>query len=129
MFLFILGLILMLGAVIVLCLGSQNELVQEIVPSYGLIFEGEMSRVFLTTDTQFCPNQIQTFYDSVDIIFHDCETTPFKSGVHAHFTDLATLDEKTKKKMWLTHYADGDKPDAEEAVFAGYVAKGQVFNL
>jgi len=100
-----------------------------IVPSYGLIWEGDNRKIFLTTDTQFCPNQIQTFYDDVDIVFHDCETSPFKSSVHAHFTELATLDEKTKKKMWLTHYADGDKPDAEEAGFAGYVVKGQVFIL
>jgi len=100
-----------------------------IVPSYGLIWKGNKKKVFLTTDTQFCPNQIQTFYDSVDVIFHDCETTPFKSGVHAHFKDLKTLDEETKSKMWLTHYSDGDKPDAEKAGFAGYVEKGQVFIL
>jgi len=31
--------------------------------------------------------------------------------------------------MWLDHYADGEKPDAEEAGFAGYVVKGQVFNI
>jgi len=100
-----------------------------IVPSYGLIWQGDKKRIFLTTDTQFCPNQIQTFYDDVDVIFHDCETTPFKSGVHAHFTDLNTLDAKTKKKMWLDHYSDGEKPDAKEAGFAGYVKKGQVFNI
>ena len=46
-----------------------------------------------------------------DIIFHDCETLPFKSGVHAHYEDLKTLDDKTRKKMWLYHYQDNGNSD------------------
>jgi len=60
--------------------------------------------VFFTTDTQFCPNQISDFYARADIIFHDCETSPFKSGVHAHYSELATLSREAKEKMVLYHY-------------------------
>lgn len=60
--------------------------------------------VFFTTDTQFCPNQISDFYAKSDLIFHDCETSPFKSGVHAHYSELVTLDQEVKNKMVLYHY-------------------------
>lgn len=88
----------------------------EIVPSYGLLIQEFKvdektgwkipigQKVFITTDTQFCPNQIQSFYEMSDVIIHDCETSPFKSGVHAHSTELVKLAESTKKKMRLVHY-------------------------
>jgi ribonuclease BN (tRNA processing enzyme) len=84
--------------------------------------------VFFSTDTQFCPNQIRDFYDRADIIFHDCETG-FKSGVHAHYDDLKTLDTDTKNKMWLYHYQQNPKQNAVEDGFAGFVQKGQIFDI
>ena len=101
----------------------------EVVPSYGLLFEIGGTKYFLTTDTQHCPNQIQTFYDWADVIWHDCETSPFPSGVHAHYTELLTLDEATRAKMWLYHYHPGKKADAVAEGFAGWVNKGQTFEL
>jgi len=101
-----------------------------IVNSYGLMFKGDNDKtVFITTDTQFAPSQLTTFYDQADIIFHDCETSPFKSGVHAHYDELMTLDVKTKKKLNLYHYQDGDKPDAKKDGFGGWCKKGQSFEL
>jgi hypothetical protein len=41
-----------------------------------------------------------------DVIIQDCETSPFKSGVHAHYEDLKTLPENVKQKMILVHYQD-----------------------
>ncbi len=106
----------------------------EVVPSYGLIFQDRNGKkVFVTTDTQFAPHQIKDFYGAADLIFHDCETSPFKSGIHAHYEDLRTLPEETKKKMWLYHYNDvqvgGKLPDAVGDGFAGFVQQGQVFDL
>lgn len=101
----------------------------DIVPSYGLMFEISGKTYFITTDTQFNPNQIRDFYNMSDVIFQDCETAPNKSGVHAHYTELVTLDDETRKKMWLYHYHDGDKPDCEKDGFQGWVKNGQVFNL
>jgi hypothetical protein len=78
-----------------------------IVPSYGLMIHAFDSRkIYFTSDAQFNPNQIKDFYRLADIIIQDCETTPFKSGVHAHYQELKTLDKKIKNKMWLWHYSD-----------------------
>jgi hypothetical protein len=42
-----------------------------------------------------------------------CETSPYKSGVHANYEELKTLDDKTKKKMALIHYQDNIMEDEE----------------
>jgi ribonuclease BN (tRNA processing enzyme) len=114
--------------------------------SFGLMIEvpeelvspgGEGRRLFYTSDTQFCPHQIQCFYNMADKIIHDCETTKgFKSKVHAHWDDLCTLDAKTKRKMHLVHYqpdnslgAVGRMDKAVKAGFAGFVEKGDSFDL
>lgn len=88
-------------------------------------------KVYITTDTQFAPYQLKRFYDEADVIFHDCETLPFKSGVHAHFLDLKTgLDEKTRPKTWFYHNAPNPPhEEAKAAGFKGFVAAGQVFEF
>src|ERR1035437_3365232 len=115
--------------------GLQFQLVQvvhimngfDIVPSYGLLFKINGKTVFWTSDTQFAPAQLVKFYDMADIIFQDCETSQYKSGVHAHYSMLSTLDKKIKEKMWLYHYQPGPKPSAEKDGFAGFITRGQVF--
>jgi ribonuclease BN (tRNA processing enzyme) len=79
-----------------------------IVPSYGLMIHDPdtRKRVFVTGDTQFNPNQIIDFYKQADLIVQDCETTPYKSGVHANYSELKTLPAEIKAKMLLTHYGD-----------------------
>jgi ribonuclease BN (tRNA processing enzyme) len=76
------------------------------------------------------------FYKSADHIVHDCECTPFKSGVHAHFDDLATLAPEVKAKMLLVHYQDVvlDKQDewdqkAKDAGFIGFARPGSKVEL
>lgn len=116
--------------------GVDFQLVQAIhimsgfhlVPSFGLMFTVNDITTFLTTDTQFSPTQITDFYNMADIIFHDCETAQYKSGVHAHYESLQTLPAEVKKKMWLYHYQDGPLPDARADGFLGFVKKGQVFD-
>jgi ribonuclease BN (tRNA processing enzyme) len=106
-----------------------------IVPSYGLMLDLPGGyKVYLTTDCQFCPSQIMDFYKQADLIVQDCETT-FKSGVHAHYTDLVTLPTEIKKKMLLVHYGDNIVGDdgkvnsewsnkAETDGFCGFPYKG-----
>jgi ribonuclease BN (tRNA processing enzyme) len=105
----------------------------EIVPSYGLIMRVDTNpnagEVFLTTDTQFAPNQIMDFYRRASVIFQDCETSNYKSGVHAHYTELVTLPDDIRRKMWLYHYQDGTLPDAKKDGFAGFVERGQTFEF
>lgn len=101
--------------------------------SFGLLisdFEGEGKKVFITTDTQFAPRQLPKFYDQADIIFHDCETSPFKSNVHAHYDDLKTLDPKHKSKMWLYHYNQmNPSQDTKSDGFMGFVPPGRIFTV
>lgn len=112
----------------------------EVVPSYGLMIqtedtEGDVREAFLTTDTQFCPRQIEDFYKRAWIIFQDCEAASYKSGVHAHYEDLRTLAPEIKSKMWLYHYPDAVNADdtwekkASDDGFAGFVKKGQSFDI
>ena len=93
-----------------------------IVPTFGLMVTTLLGyKIYFTTDTQFCPDQIMCFYKEADLIIQDCETTPFESKVHANFKKLQTLPPEIKKKMWLTHYQEGF-PTIE---FMGFLDKGQ----
>lgn len=101
----------------------------ELMPCYGLIFQYKGTTIFFTSDTQCSPTQLIDFYHQADIIFHDCETTSFKSGVHAHYTELLSIPKEIRQKMWLYHYSDGQLPDAQADGFLGFVKKGQVFDF
>lgn len=101
----------------------------ELMPSFGLMFELCGKKIYYTSDTQFCPNQLHDFYKMADIIYHDTETAPFFSGVHAHYKELVTLPPEIKGKMWLYHYQMGTLPDAAADGFMGFVKKGQSFEF
>ncbi len=100
--------------------------------SYGLIMEdvahgGPM--VFFTTDTQFQPGLIQEIAPRAALIFHDCETSPFKSIVHTHYDDLLGLPETIRGKIWLYHYQPCPTQRPEQDGFKGFVSRGRVFSL
>lgn len=97
--------------------------------SFGLLFEINGIKIFITTDTQFAPNQLLDFYKMSDIIFHDCEIIPVMSGVHAHYSELSRLPEEIKAKMWLYHYNPEPLPDAVGDGFRGFVEPGQIFDF
>lgn len=108
------------------------------VKSFGLMItlpsqaqEGStIKKVFITSDTQYAPSQLNDFINSADVVFHDCETAKYKSGVHAHYSDLIQLPENIKSKMWLYHYNNVDGlPDAVSDGFKGFVRKGQSFGF
>jgi len=99
--------------------------------SYGLIIEeqGGVTSVFITSDTQFQPKLISETAEKVDIIFHDCETSPCRTGVHAHYEELCTLPEEVKRKIWLYHYQPDPVYSPEADGFRGFVIKGQEFEM
>ncbi|MBF0093670.1 MAG: ribonuclease Z [Alphaproteobacteria bacterium] len=97
------------------------------LPTNGLRFLMNGKTILLTADTQHTPNKLAAQYASADIIFHDCETSVFPSGVHAHYRDLRTLPEEFRSRMWLYHFQAGPLPDAAADGFLGFVTKGQVF--
>ena len=98
--------------------------------SYGLIVEppGDPGHsVFISTDTQFQPAVIEAMAAKVAVLFHDCETSPFKSTVHSHYDDLRTLPAWVKAKTWLYHYNPAPACDPSADGFLGFVRKGQTF--
>ncbi|NJL10861.1 MAG: MBL fold metallo-hydrolase [Calothrix sp. SM1_7_51] len=100
-----------------------------IMPSYGLFFDVNGIKIFLTTDTQLGFEQLQHYYERADIIFQDCETSQFPSNIHASYEQLLNLPAKIKNKMWLYHYSPGSLPNASEDGFCGFVTRGQSFEL
>lgn len=92
--------------------------------SYGLMIYVGGRRVYLTTDTQFAPNQIMRFWQEADVILQDCESGP-KSGVHAHYDELKSLPPEIRAKMWLYHYSLGarEKYDPVADGFRGFLRK------
>ena len=88
------------------------------IPSFGIVCK--KPNVLFTTDSQFDPDGLRGRFDEAKLIFHDCETYPNKSGVHAHFDDLSILPEVIKEKMVLVHFQDnvmGDLPTSKEMAF------------
>ena len=99
------------------------------VYSYGLLIERNGHRTFLTTDTQFTPGRLAAFYGGADLIFHDCETGPARTGIHSHYDDLVQLPAAVRAKTWLYGHRPGPLPDAAAAGFRGFVRAGQSFAL
>jgi ribonuclease BN (tRNA processing enzyme) len=97
--------------------------------SFGLLIRLAHRSVFITTDTAFSPSLLSEHYEAADLIFHDCETARFKSGVHAHYTQLQTLPASIRAKTWLYHYQPGRLPDCQSDGFLGFVRRGQSFQL
>lgn len=100
--------------------------------SFGLLIneaEYDGPTVFITMDTQFRPDLVSEVAENVLVIFHDCETSPFKSIIHTHYDDLCTLPAGVKKKMWLYHYQPDPDCQPETDGFRGFVVKGQEFDF
>jgi len=116
-------------------------------PSYGMIIseipsdngvEGvEPYKVFLTTDTQYCPEQLAAFYDDCDFVIHDVESAPFSSGVHAHWDKMKHEAKKRPGKLCPVHcnYSTEDivpvmpRDSWEEDGFVMPVRRGEVFTF
>lgn len=106
-----------------------------VVNSYGLMFNDNGKRIYIPTDSQFAPkSSMMAYYKESDIIFHDCETAPYESGVHAHYNDLVSLSNEIKQKMYLVHFQDNviDEWDmwsekAEKDGFMGFCKPGVIY--
>lgn len=107
------------------------------IPTFGLFFESPKGKkVFYTSDTQFTPEILTEYYEKADIIIQDCETSLFRSVVHANYEDLKTLSNPIKQKMHLWHYQDNVVQNAEEWLekakddcFAGFIKKGETWEV
>ncbi len=100
--------------------------------SYGLLVDKTADReksFFISTDTMFQPQRLEKIAESVDVIFHDCETSEKRSTVHAHYDQLCTLPESVKQKIWLYHYEPHLGYNPRDDGFRGFVVKGQEFSF
>jgi ribonuclease BN (tRNA processing enzyme) len=100
-----------------------------IMPSYGLFFTIEGQKIFLTTDIQYCWESHQAYYEQADLIYQDCEISPYPTTVHARYEQLIELPEHIKRKMWLYGYQPGNLPDPQKDGFLGFVKCGQTFTF
>ena len=100
-----------------------------LMPSYGLFFEVNKTRIFITTDCQFRLDYLSEYYERADLIFQDCETAKRPTPVHAHYRQLSQLPKKIRSKMWLYGYNPGPLPDAKQDGFAGFCVKGSAFDF
>lgn len=106
--------------------------------SFGLMWNDPDTneRIYMTTDAQYSPEaSMGAFYNEADVIYQDCETSEFKSGVHANYQDLINLHPEIKSKMWLYHYQDNvildwDKwnTDAIKQGFRGFIPTAARFS-
>lgn len=92
---------------------GEAETPQDAFITYGLVVDG---RVFLSGDTKFDPDLIEMYRDRVECFFHDASLT--KNAVHASFSELNTLPEDVRRRMYLMHYQD-DTTAEHGAPFAG----------
>jgi ribonuclease BN (tRNA processing enzyme) len=98
--------------------------------SFGLFIKNNLKCYFTTDVENENYSKNKKYYDDADIIFHDCETTPYESGVHAHYNFLKLLPSDIKKKMWLYHYSDDyTNFNPIKDGFHGFVHKGQEFEI
>jgi ribonuclease BN (tRNA processing enzyme) len=92
---------------------GEAETPQDAFITYGLVVDG---RVFLSGDTKFDPDLIEMYQGRVECFFHDASLT--KNAVHASFSELNTLPEDVRNRMYLMHYQD-DTTAEHGAPFAG----------
>ncbi len=97
----------------------------EEMPSYGISLQHSSGyNVLMPTDIQsVMPWQLESHYKRADIIYMDCETAPFPTGVHPHISDLIkNFDKELQKKCFLYHY--DAFPEIPEDMFCGILKMG-----
>ena len=91
--------------------------------SYGMFIDGQ---VFISGDTKFDPELINLYKRDADVMFHDVQFFP--GAVHAPLSELQTLPDDVKKKMYLMHYADSyEEQDISD--FAGWAEQGVIYEF
>ncbi len=86
--------------------------------SYGLYVN---NRVFISADTRLDLDLIYSYADRSEIMFHDVQF--FSGAVHTPLSDLQTLPDDIKRKMYLIHYSDNWQQHNVDD-FAGYAQQG-----
>ena len=99
------------------------------LPCFGLHWQTTDSKRYIWFSADATLDEKQILFEKADVIFHDCETSPFTTTVHATYAELLQLPEVIRKKITLFHYNDGTKADAVADGFAGWAEQGLVIEL
>ena len=98
--------------------------------SNALLVETSVGSVLFTTDCRFCPSYIDDLYELADLIVHD-GTLLDPPGVHTGINELATLPDRIKSKIVVSHH--NGAVDLEETVkkagLKGIAHVGDVFRV
>jgi hydroxyacylglutathione hydrolase len=86
--------------------------------SYGVFVD---DRLFISIDTKYDRELIDLYADRSEVMFHDVQFFP--DAVHAPLSDLKTLPQEIKDKMYLIHYAD-NWGDQDISDFPGWGIQG-----
>jgi ribonuclease BN (tRNA processing enzyme) len=120
--------------------------------AFGLVMKKEGHKtLYFVADSQHCsPRQMEMYYREADVIFQDCECSPFPTNVHATYKQLSgdlsanspDIGAEVRGKMWLNHFQDfvldnkdglGNDFDwlaqAKKDGFAGFLLPGMVFEF
>jgi ribonuclease BN (tRNA processing enzyme) len=91
--------------------------------SFGLFID---NRVFISGDTRFDLELINLYAERSEVMFHDVQFFP--GAVHAPLTELKTLSDDIKRKMYLIHYAD-NWAQQDIGGFAGFAQQGVCYRF
>ena len=99
------------------------------MPCFGLFIQSSASRIFYTSDSRYTPDIHFSWFKQCDLIFHDCETSETKSGVHANYQELIQYPDPIKNKMHLYHYASTAGIDPKQDGFKSFAKPHECFNF
>lgn len=98
------------------------------MPSYGVMFvSSKGEKIFFPSDTKIMSESEIDNYKEADVIFVDCETSPFKSGIHAHEEEHRKIEDNITKKEILYHYQI--EPDNSDKKFKGVAKIGDTWEF
>lgn len=61
-------------------------------------------KIWISGDTLFDYKYPERYHKESEVMFHDCQLT--QGGIHASYSELMTLPEEIRSKMFLYHYGD-----------------------
>lgn len=96
--------------------------------SFGLMINSDSKKVFISSDTIFKKDMLESSWKEADVIFQDCDSGGI-TDAHASYDELKELPDEIKEKMWLYHYDQEKASDAKADGFAGWVHPGQSFSF
>jgi ribonuclease BN (tRNA processing enzyme) len=77
-------------------------------PSFGLVLKDTRSgrSAFYSGDTRFDREGLEVLMQSASILFHEVQLDDEPQPVHTLLSELRTLPEDLRRRMYLYHYAD-----------------------